>query len=223
MSNAGSSQFDLSFQINPILLVGGIASGQTGGMSISDLLGGDSDDPIARFIVLNGGTLIDQSVATFPFANQTVAANATIANPNVVSLKMIIPAKDEFSYGQKLQVVTALQSSLAKHNSQGGTYTVATPSFYYDNGLLMAVRDISGGESKQAQIEWQFDFFFPLITLAAAQAAQSTLMNKISNATPVDGDPPAWSGASTTAGSPPGVGSSGSSPSAAPPVGSPPS
>ena len=223
MSGAGRAQFDLSFQISPIILVGGIAAGQTGGMSISDLLGeSDSDEPFAKFIPLNGGTIIDQAVATFPFANQTVAANAVIANPNVVSLKMIVPAVDGFSYGQKLQVITALQSSLAKHNAQGGTYTVATPSFYYDNCLLTALRDISGGESKQAQIEWQFDFFQPLITLAAAAAAQSTLMSKVSNATPVDGDPPAWSGLSTTSGSPPGVGSTGSTPSAAPPVGSPP-
>lgn len=221
MISSGAASFAQSFQYAPIILTNGIASGLTGGMPITDLLGPPPerlDDAFATFVPLSGGTILDQAVGTYPFANQSVAANAVIANPNVISMKMICPVRDPGGYANKLSIITGLQSSLQKHNNSGGTYTIATPSFYYSNCLLLLMRDISSAESKQAQIEWQIDFFQPLLTLAQAEAAQNTLTSKVSNATPVDGDPPAWSGVSTTAGSPPGVGTDGSSNTVAPPL-----
>ena len=210
MSSSGN--FAQSFGLAPIILIDGIASGATGGMSIADLLGDapdNADSAFATFVPLSGGKIIDNDVATYPFANQAIAANAIIAKGLTISMKMICPVREAGGYGTKLATITALQASLAQHVNLGGTFTVATPSFYWENGLLLTMFDVSDGESKQAQIEWQLDFYFPLLTLAQAAAAQNTLMSKVSSGTPVDGDPPACSGLSTTAGSPGSVGATG--------------
>jgi len=219
MSSAGFAQ---SFEIAPIILVGGIASNVTGGMPITTLLGGapqEGAEPFAKFVPLSGGKLIDNDVGTYTFANQSVAGNAIIAKGLAVSMKMICPVREVGGYSTKLSTITALQSSLKKHINLGGTFIIATPSFYYESGLLLTMFDVSDGESKQAQIEWQLDFYFPLLTLDQAAAAQNTLVSKITAALPVDGDPPAWSGIATTAGAPSSIGAT-SGGTVAPPGGS---
>lgn len=225
--SAARAQFALKFGTSPIVLNNGIAAGLTGGMPIGDLLGAsnsnNADDAFATFVPVPGGSLLDWNAATYSFANQATAANAMVANGLNVSMRMLCPARDEGGYANKLSVMTGLQASLSKHNNLGGTYTVATPSFYYADCLLIMMRDVSSDitDSKQVQIAWQLDFYKPLLTIADAQAAQNTLMSKVTNATPVDGDPPAWSGLATTAGAPPSVGSTGASNTVAPPTGGP--
>ena len=190
-------------------LLGNVVSGSSLSSTLSNLLssGLDAvDSAFATFVPLTGGKLVDNSVGTYTFANQAVAGNAIIANGTSVSMKMICPVRTPGGYSNKLAIITGLQSSLAAHNNQGGTYNVATPSFYYQNGLMTAMFDASDGESKQAQIEWQLDFYFPLLTLAQAAGAQNAMMSKITSSLPQDGDPPTWSGISTTAGAPPSVG-----------------
>lgn len=220
MSSAGKDQFQLSYQISPIILVGGIASDVPGGsipivsltdsnqfdtglLSNSGAFGKKPDDYFAQFVVMAGGTLISNQFGQYPFANNQVAANAVIAQPKNISVRMICPVREDGGYAQKLAIMTALQSSLAEHNNSGGTYTIATPFFTYTDCLMLEMRDVSSGETKQAQYEWQIDFWQPLLTLQQAQQAQNALMNKLSSGAAVDGDPPAWSGLSTTTGSPP--------------------
>lgn len=111
MSTAGRSAFALATEISPILLTRGIATNLPGGIlpivALTDAssviaaslttnpLGGslNFDNFFAHWYVMPGGTLINQQAATYPFANQAVAANAVIANPNNVSMMMIAPAQ----------------------------------------------------------------------------------------------------------------------------------
>lgn len=205
----GISQFQLTYEISPIALNNGVAGpgGMTPIISLlqpndfpSGLTGQSSgnigfNDFVAHFGPVEGSTLIENAVGEYPFANQFVAANAIIVQPLHVSLMMISPAPADGGYPSKLVAFTTLQQTLAKHNIQGGTYTVATPSFYWTNSLLLAIRDVSERtEGGQVQIRWQWDFVQPLLTQAAAATAQSSLMNKISSGTQITGDPPSNSG-----------------------------
>lgn len=214
IATAGLTAYDLAFQITPIILVGGIASTVLGGaipvIALTGqlaafgqgLLSSDAlspDNTFARYVVIPGGSVINQSVATGPFANQVIAANATIQQPNTVSLRMIAPVKSAGGYLTKTAIFSALQTSFEQHNNSGGTYTIATPAFIYTNGLMTGMRDITSNEGKQVQIEWQLDFFFPVISQAQANSAYSSSMSKLANAQQING-PVAWSGPSVAAG-----------------------
>src|SRR5690242_5284664 len=108
IANAARTAYDLAFQVSPIVLVGGTYANSLGGaMPIIGLVGqlaalgqglltsGISTDAFfARYKVLPGGTLINNTVGKYPFANQQVAANAIIQQPKNVSLMMICPVKD---------------------------------------------------------------------------------------------------------------------------------
>jgi len=211
----GYIAYKLAFQLSPIVLTGGVATGIPGSMLpiialteaasfVTGLLSGaedvELDDFFAHFAPVPGSTLIDQQIGTYPFANQTVAANATIAQPLQLSMLMICPARDELGYATKLVTMMALKAALDQHNLSGGTYTVITPAYFYTNGILTGLRDVSNASTKQPQNAYQWDFTFPLLTLEAAQSAQNSLMSKLTGNTQVSGQP-AWSGLSTTAGS----------------------
>lgn len=206
--SAGEIAFKLSFQVSPIILTGGIASNIIGGMlplvSITDALGftegllsgGNTaiDSYFANFQPEPGGTIIDFEAAKYPFANQAVAANAIIANALNISLVMFAPAAGDSGYALKLATITALQATLQQHSMSGGTYTVATPSYYYTNCLLLKVYDVSTPQSKQPQIAWRWEFTQPLLTQQQAQQAQNSMMSKISGGVQTDGS---LSGSST--------------------------
>ncbi|HUZ33899.1 MAG TPA: hypothetical protein VMV19_17595 [Xanthobacteraceae bacterium] len=211
--SVGQAAYALAFQKSPIVLTNGIATNIPGGMlpiisiiqaidfSFGLLSGGNigQNGYFANFQPLPGGTLIKQRAGTYPYANQSVAANAVIADPLTISLLMLAPASAAGGYLTKLGVMTSLQATLAQHNGMGGTYIVATGSFFYTNCLLMELRDISPALSKQAQIGWQWDFYKPLLTLADAQAAQNSLLSKISSGATLQGqDPSDWNVQSTT-------------------------
>jgi hypothetical protein len=171
---------------------------------LAGLLGAGSvslDNFFASYRPLAGATLIDQQLGKYPFANQTVAANAVITQPLTISLRMTCPVRERLGYFTKLATMMALQTALAKHNGSGGTYIIATPSFFYTNCVMLTMRDVSGGDSSQAQTEWQLDFEKPLLTINDAQEAQNSLMSKLSGGTQVGGDP-TWSGLTSTVGDP---------------------
>ncbi len=212
--SAGAAQYTLSFQLSPIILTGGIADSISGGMlpviSLTQsqqfptgILGAGVDLSFSSYFCyfepIQGTSLVDNDVGLYPFANQTVAANAIIAKPLVISLLMICPARDTMPYFERLQVLMALQSALAQHNSMGGLYTVLTPSYYYTSCIMVGMRDMTAGESKQAQTMWQLDFMQPLVTLEQAAQAQSALMSKLTDGSQIQGQP-AWSGTAPNAG-----------------------
>jgi hypothetical protein len=201
-AQATRSQYDLAFQVSPIILVGGaFASMQGGCMPIVylynqlALLNGGTTDPnqfFARYVPLPGSTLLSNQVGMYPFANQQVAANAIIVQPLTLSMLMIAPVNQPGGYLSKLSTFTSLQNALANHILAGGTFSVATPAFVYNNLLLLSMTAVEG-DNQQQQIEWQIDFIQPLLTLEGAAAAQNNLMSKLSGGASFS-TPPAWSG-----------------------------
>ena len=192
------------------MLVGGVAGGMGGMIPIiayteavnftAGLLSGadniELDNYFAHFQPLPGSTLIDVELGAYPFANQIVAANATIKQPLRLALLMRCPARNELGYYTKLATMTLLQQVLDQHSDLGGTYTVITPAHIYTNGILKALRDFSDQETHQVQNAYVWEFEFPLITLVQAQQAQSSLMNQLTIGTRV-ASPPLWSGIGT--------------------------
>lgn len=246
MSTAGRAAFQLATEISPVLLTRGIATNIPGGVlpivALTDAaslvtaalttnpFGGtpNFDSFFAHWYVLPGGTLINQQAATYPFANQAVAANAVIAGPNTVSMMMIAPAQPSGGlvsavggaiagagtallsgqgialgaaggaaiaglggYAAKLAIMTALQKTIAQHNSLGGTYSVVTPAYIYTDCIMgtPGIRDVSGeGETSQKQYRWQWDFIQPqVITQAQAANVLNSLMQKLSQGLPLTG------------------------------------
>lgn len=191
----------LSYQVCPIVLTGGIASQIPDGMlpmlslfavGETNSLGlpfdmGELDEAFGAFNVLPGGTLVSQTIGKYPFANQSVAANAVIREPLTLSIIMDSPMRGENAWQIKQSVFTALKATLEGHNDAGGTYTVATPAYMYDNMIMVSLTDNSRGNNSLPQNAWRFDFERPLVALAELQGAQNQLMQKISNGLPSDG------------------------------------
>lgn len=222
MISAGLAAYKLAYQLSPIIFTGqnsGITASIPGGMLpiiaitqalnfTTGLLSGpanlDLDDFFANFQPLPGSTLIKNQIGTYPFANQTVAANAIITQPLNISLMMLVPVRDTGGYFTKTATMLLLQKAFYQHNAGGGTYTIMTPSYFYTNCVMLAMSDVSSSTTKQAQMAYQLDFYQPLLTLTAALAAQSGLMNKLTNGLQTDGS---TSGIGTTVGntSPPGA------------------
>lgn len=190
----------LTFQVCPIVLSGGAASQIPGGylpmLSLfagpgGNSLGlpvdiGDLDNAFGAFNVLPGGQLVNQQIAKYPFANQNVAANATIREPLTLSVIMDAPMRfGGFSYKQ--MVMTALKATLDAHNNQGGTYIVITPAYMYTDLIMTALTDNSRGNNSLPQNAWRFDFEKPLVSLADAQSANQ-LMSQLTNGNPTSGD-----------------------------------
>lgn len=205
--------YDLTFQVSPIILTGGIASGIIGGMlPISLLLGGlaglvqgaISNGGITmrdfpwRFLVQPGTQVISQSIGEYPFANRHVAANATIEQPLNISYKLINPVNNAGGYLTKLPLFTSLQSSLVAHNSSGGTYTLIMPSLILQNCVMLDMSDATAGGT-QAQIQWIMNFRKPLISVQAGQQAFNGLMNILSQGQ--QSATGAWSGIEASVGS----------------------
>jgi hypothetical protein len=215
--SAGTALFKLAFQLSPIFLTNGIAANIPGGMlpiiAVTEaanfvlglLSGGENielDDFFAHFQPLPGSTLFSLEIGNYPFANQAIAANATIQTPLQLSMLMKCPVRNTLGYLAKLGTMIALQQVLAQHATSGGTYTICTPSYFYTNGILTSLRDASDAESHQVQNAYQWDFVFPLLTLQQAQTAQNNLMGQLTNQTQISGGTPSWSGTGPTVGNP---------------------
>jgi hypothetical protein len=212
--NPGLSAYELAYVKSPIILTNGIAA-FTGGMlpiiALTEALnftegllsGGDNirlNDFFANFEPLPGSSLISNKIGMYPLANQNVAANAIIAEPLSISMSMMVPVREDGGYATKLATMMALQAALAQHNNSGGTYTIATPVFFYTNCVMTGMRDVSSKVTKQAQWNWQLDFIQPLLTLEQATTALNGMMSKITSGLPTTG---ALSGIETTIGFPP--------------------
>jgi len=190
-TSAGLAQFRATYETSPIFLSNGIAGQQSGGtMAFNSLLPAPSG--FAYFRPVPGASLIKNRCATYPMFNQMVAGNAMIAEGVQLSMEMECPANPQFPYLQKSAYISALIASLKKHNVLGGTYSVATPAFFYDNGVMLDFRDVTGADKKQAQVTFQIDFYFPLITIADAQAAMGTFLQTLGNGAAINGSP-SWS------------------------------
>jgi hypothetical protein len=149
----------------------------------------DLDDAFGSFNVLAGGNLIAQSIGKYPMANQVVAANAVIREPLNIAVIMDAPMRGPNAWALKLAVFTSLKATLDQHNNAGGTYTVATPAFQYDNLVMLGLTDTSRATStNMPQNAWRFDFEKPLVSLADVQANQNLLMSKITNGLPTSGN-----------------------------------
>lgn len=193
--NAFKGAWELAFQKSPILLSGGIASDVPGGILpisvltdgisvVNGLLSGaniNTDLLSTNFQPAAGSTLIFQDVATYPFLNQAVAANATVKRPNRVIMNMIRPATTRNGgYIEKPVTFTAMKLSLERHNDSGGSYTILTPAYIYTGCLMRSLTDMSGfsDQVKQPQYEWQFEFEQPLLYQSQLDIVMGNLMSK---------------------------------------------
>lgn len=198
MTNLARSTFQTAYELSPIVLSGGIFSAIPGQLmpivAITqaanfgfNLLSGDNplneNNFFGHFRPLPGGTLVDNDIAMYPFANQTYAANAIIKKPLRLSLLMNSPVNIRGGYISKLITFTALKQTLDLHNQLGGTYIIATPSYIYQDCLLTNLVDVSRPDSQQPQNAWQFDFIQPLLA-DNQQSTLSRLYSAFSSAAP---------------------------------------
>ena len=215
MSGALRTLAQLAYQVSPIILTGGIATPLPGGALpiifltesvalVGGLLTGAGlpsslDDFFAQYLPISGGTLIDQQIGNYPFANQMIAANAVIQQPLKISLQMIAPSRQSGDMLTKLPIMTLVQSALAQHNATGGLYTIATSAYVYTNCLMTGFTDITpSSDYKQWQIIWQLDFQQPLVTQAQATNTFNALLSNINNGGVVGQGTAAWGNPLTT-------------------------
>jgi hypothetical protein len=149
----------------------------------------DLDDAFGAFNVLPGGQLVLQQIGQYPFANQSVAANAVIREPLNLSVIMDTPMRGPNAWVIKQAVFTALKATLENHNNSGGMYTIATPAYIYDNMVMLSLTDSSRGNNSLPQNAWRFDFQRPLVSLQDAQGALSLLAGQLSGGLPTTGAP----------------------------------
>lgn len=206
--------YRLGFELSPIILTGGVAQAIPGGLlpivaltqaadfTLGLLQGSvdlNPDDFFAHFRPAPGTSLVRNALGAYPFANQAVAGNAIISQPNNVSLFMTCPVHTRGGYATKFLTMTALKQVLDMHSNLGGTFTVATPSYIFTNCVLESLTDISPGQSKQAQTDWLWTFSQPLLTETQAAEVFNSLFTKIAGGMPFDGEP-TWSGLATSIG-----------------------
>ena len=211
LATAARTAYDLFFQVSPITLTGGIAGSVPGGMLpivatlgglgglaqglLSGLVSGQGvglQDFPWRFVPVPGAQAVYQTAATYPFANRYIAANATVEQPKSFAMRMIWPVNQILGMETKLALFSSLKSALESHNAAGGTYTVAMPSMLMTDCILLSISDVTSDDSKQKQIEWQWDFLQPLISQQQAAGALSGLMNILSGGSV--GTSSSWSG-----------------------------
>ncbi len=210
---AGRTIFELAFQVSPIILQNGIANFMGGylpivvlteGLSVvNGLITGDLPsglgDFFAQFTPLPGANLVRNSIGKYPFANQSVAANAIIREPKTVALRMIAPARGDGGYLVKLATFTALRLAIEQHTALGGTFVVMTPAAIFNPALLLDIESIDSSGS-QVQVEWLWQFEVPLISLSSAQAALNSLTNMLQSQSQITSL--SWSGAANSFGNP---------------------
>ena len=189
--------YRLGFEISPVILCEGIAQAIPGGMLpivaltqsasfVTGLLSGASnltnmDKYFCHWRVAQGGTMLDYEIGRYPFANQTVAANALLAMPLQISLLMDAPVNENTGAMTKLVSHSALQATLQAHANLGGTFIVATPALIYSGCILKNVRDVTGGGGSDPtpQRQWLWSFEQPLVSEKQSDRAVNTFLNKI--------------------------------------------
>ena len=191
-------QFIRDYQIAPIALIDGIAAGKPiGSMTVLSLTEGtespnyaDPNDYFANFKLLPGGTLIDFSPAEYPFASMSMAANAMLQQALAFSVEMVCPVRNgRLSYPSIQQTITFIQQRLQAHLLMGGSFTVGTPGFIYQNCLLKVLRDTTSAGDIKVQQKFQWDFVQPLVTAQDAEQAFNGLYAKLNAGLPVSNPP----------------------------------
>lgn len=216
MSGFGGAAWQLAFQSAPIVLSGGLAElvpggylpliaiteglGIAGGLLGANGLPSSQNQFFAQFEPLPGTTLIANQLGQYPFANQAVAANAIIQSPLTVSMLMKAPVNTAGGYWNKIAQFTAIKATLDKHSALGGVYLVITPSYAFQNAILLGLTDVTDGEGRQKQIEWQWDFQVPLITQSEAATALNSLLSRLNGGAQVT--TASWSGVASSIGFP---------------------
>jgi hypothetical protein len=180
------SQFQLSNELSPIILQGGLAEELADGvMPITAITEGTGaplryEDYFAHFHNLPNGTLSEWQIAQYPFASLVMAANAVIQMPLKISMIMKCPAQNnpQNNYFAKGSILTILKNQIETHVLMGGTFIVVTPAFTYTDVLLRQIRDVSPPSDKQVQTMWQWDFEQPLLSDEGAQRVLGNMLGK---------------------------------------------
>ena len=205
----------LSYQVCPIILTGGIAAQvpwsmmplmslfNPGGPTLNLPFNiNDLDDAFGAFNVVPGGQLVLQQIGKYPFANQSVAANAVIREPLTISVLMDTPMRPMNGVSPwvlKHTVFTTLKNTLENHNNAGGTYIVATPAYLYENLVLTSLTDVSRAAGTIPQNAWRFDFEKPLVALSDLQGAQNFLTSQLTQGLVTNGQNTGTQTGATTA------------------------
>lgn len=208
------SFYQLLYQITPIFLNNGIATNIGGGIvpimallnpnAYNILFSGGSgefnmDSYFGIFQPASGGSLITQQIAEYPFANLSVAANATVKSPIEVSMIMVTPMKTQYAWAVKNATMTALKAALDTHNNMGGTYTVFTPAFTYYDMIMLGLSDMSNPQIALPQNTWKWDFRKPLVNQTDLVFAENNLYAKITGGVQTSTE---WTSALTALGLP---------------------
>lgn len=191
--------YKLGFEVSPVILCNGIAQSIPGGMLpivaltqsesfVTGLLGGafnltDLDKYFCHWKPVQGGTMVDYDIAKYPFANQTVAANALLAQPLRIALMMDAPVNENTGAMTKFVTLSALQAVLQAHANLGGTYIVATPALFYSGCILRTVKDMTSFNEAVPQRSWLWDFEQPLVSETGAEQAVNSFLSKIDGGT----------------------------------------
>lgn len=197
-SSFGYDLWRFAFYKSPIFLVEGLAKDIPGGILPLVLLTESFnvglgllnfdlptlDNTFATWQPQPGTQLLRYSVAQYPFANQAIAANAVIQEPLAISMVMICPMQRQGAATLKAAEMTAIKFALEAHIQEGGLFNIATPSYIFTDCILTGITDVSGGEGKQDQTAWQFDFIQPLIA-TPEQTKLNSFISKLTSGLPV--------------------------------------
>ncbi|GBQ08755.1 hypothetical protein [Saccharibacter floricola] len=199
LDKAGRTLGQLAYVNSPILLTDGIANKMGGTVPImfytqlvgtlNGLISGavrgnvnlpNLDNTWCHWQNVQGNTLIDNTPAQYPYANQTVAANALVTNPTNISMQMICPPRGPGAMLTKILTIQSLVSLLNKHCQLGGYFNIITPGQFYTKMLLTNVADSSPHADTQPAVQYTFKFTRPLTQKNEAAQKMSTLMTKAS-------------------------------------------
>lgn len=133
-------------------------------------------------------TLINNSISQYPYANQTVAANALVTQSPSISMQMVCPPRGSGAMLAKILTIQSLISLLNKHCQLGGYFNIITPGQFYTKMLLTSVTDSSPDATSQPASQYTFQFTRPLTQKNEAAQKMSTLMTKASDGMPSIGD-----------------------------------
>lgn len=212
MASTGETLFQLAYQISPIILHNGIASFVPKGylpLAALTEAGNYSLDATFNFIFsgnttnyqpfaykpLPGSTLLDFDIATYPFANLQMAANAVVQNPLKISILMTCPAQNGGGYILKQALLTGLQTALQNHVLMGGSFSIITPAYTYTDCLLTTMIDVTSPSDEKVQEVYQLNFIQPLLTQSAATSTLSTSLNRTKLGLPTTGE---WTSPATS-------------------------
>lgn len=199
LDTAGRTIAQMAYQSSPIILTGGVAEKLGGTVPIllytqavataNGLLAGglsgklnlpNLDNMWATWNPQSGSSLLENEVGTYPFANQTVAANAVVSKPLQLSMQLRCPPNGPGAMVTKLATLQALSAILNKHTQMGGTFVVITPGQIYTSMLLTRIIDTSPDAQQFPAAQFQFDFVRPLTQVKEAQKKKNGLLKKLS-------------------------------------------